>query len=839
MFRNKIVTFMVGVLSVMLLSSTAIAKEIDHSGSPFAKSAGAQSISPRFSLINIGGWGYWYRDDGQSAHEPGGNSGGIYPRGTAGAIYLDGLLWGGLLATDDGDVLKLGGQTYDIGTQSGYIGADGYHVGPTSDSDVRLYRVRRDYATLTYGQVRKDAAEQNGVALGAVSDAMCQEIIDNYTKDWAEWPAHLGAPYDDVDEDGSYDPLVDVPGIASSDQCIWFVVNDLNEGLAEELYATSSSGIEQQNTIWAYNQPGSGLGQIVFKQYRLINKNRDGNSLKEMYVSIMSDPDLGDYSDDYVGCDTTTSLGFAYNSKAVDDQYLAFDLAPAAVGYDFFAGPIVPSTGDTAIFNLEKKADFRNLPLTSFTFYSASSTIFPQPPGGVIEGAYAFYNLMQGFSPKQEFQEHVPFQDDQGVDTKFIYAGDPVTGEGHLDANAGDRRMVLSSGPFTLAYGDTQDIVVAVVGGISDSYLTSITDMRNNDIVAQKLFDDLFQSVPTPPPGPIVKATPLEDQIVITWGFDPAGVSATEDFDFADYSFQGYNLYQLPDGNSGKKEALRIGTFDLIDGVTIVYGNQFLPEFGERVKVPVQFGNDQGVKYSFIVDQDYFSGGRLLEGREYYFAVTAYAYNGDPQLLEDMALESGVNATPVTVQEPQPGVVYGALPGEQFAVTHSEGPSQGVVSVTVSDPEDLVDGDYEVYFHNSATDETDETTYWALKKDGTVISTENKQMLTQAFEHTPQIDGLKIVVSGPIWVLMLFRFLIRTLNYLIHRLLKHLWRMDGIVLVIQVALFLVIELDLSIIHRTQETMIVLDTGEWMTSIMISVIHHIHGIIVLKNFTSIV
>ena len=59
--------------------------------------------------------------------------------------------------------------------------------------------------------------------------------------------------------------------------------------------------------------------------------------------------------------------------------------------------------------------------------------------------------------------------------------------------------MLINAGPFTLAVGDTQDIVAACHGGIGDSYLTSVTDVKNTDSVAQTLFDDLFQSVPSPP----------------------------------------------------------------------------------------------------------------------------------------------------------------------------------------------------------------------------------------------------------------------------------------------------------------------------------------------------
>ena len=81
---------------------------------------------------------------------------------------------------------------------------------------------------------------------------------------------------------------------------------------------------------------------------RLINKG--SKDLLEAYISMWSDPDIGDYTNDFVGVDTLTSLMFGYNGVADDGDYSAFGLAPAAVGYDFFAGPIVESPGDTAIF---------------------------------------------------------------------------------------------------------------------------------------------------------------------------------------------------------------------------------------------------------------------------------------------------------------------------------------------------------------------------------------------------------------------------------------------------------------------------------------------------------
>ena len=53
------------------------------------------------------------------------------------------------------------------------------------------------------------------------------EIRTQYELDWTEWRAQDGAPFQDVDANGIYNPNVDVPGIPGAAQTIWFVANDL------------------------------------------------------------------------------------------------------------------------------------------------------------------------------------------------------------------------------------------------------------------------------------------------------------------------------------------------------------------------------------------------------------------------------------------------------------------------------------------------------------------------------------------------------------------------------------------------------------------------------------
>ena len=154
-------------------------------------------FSPRLAADNphtykIGNFGNRQKDYAYSAHTPSGGSGGIYPRGTAANIYLDGVLVGGLTDTDGdevGDLLHVSGTIYTNGMVSGYI--DGVGGPLTRGDDVRLYRIRKGWENLTYDQVRLDAAEMNETTVSGVTDAQIQEVLDQYEEDWNNWPTHL------------------------------------------------------------------------------------------------------------------------------------------------------------------------------------------------------------------------------------------------------------------------------------------------------------------------------------------------------------------------------------------------------------------------------------------------------------------------------------------------------------------------------------------------------------------------------------------------------------------------------------------------------------------------
>ncbi len=455
------------LLGFLILSSVLPAKNNNPQKDNLSFSK-ISALDPQATLSNINNWSYWLYNDGRSGIDPNDKSGGIYPRGTAGTIFQDGLIWG---ARVNGNI-RVGGQTYAIGTQA------------LLD---RIYRIRPDWNTLTLLDVVEEATEFYQTS--AVTESQANEIIEQYKKDWEEWPVDKGAPYVDVDHSGTYNPVLDnngmpdanqgdYPGIEGADQVVWFKADDQDAEKTKNLYGSDPIGVEMDVTVWAYNQRSSKIGQAIFKKYKL--KNISTDVFDEMYLSQWVDPDVWDFSDDLVGCDSISSSIFAYSRMTVMGHG---EPTPPAIGYTLLQGPVIPSPGDIALFDSQRLPDYKNLPMTSFVYFPTGNPNYSDPTGGYYDGTLEWYNMLRGFYPNTNIENPTPFKHGDGTITKFPVNGDPVLGTGDIDGiyfSPGDRRMALNSGPFILNPGETQEMVIALVGGLGKDNLNSVKVLKEN-----------------------------------------------------------------------------------------------------------------------------------------------------------------------------------------------------------------------------------------------------------------------------------------------------------------------------------------------------------------------
>lgn len=745
MISKKIKYLIVFTLGVLLLSAPVNAESKDKKDG-YALSKVTAAPTPVRTYLDINNISTVIKDDGISDLSYDEKSSGlVYPKGSGKtACYEAGFLWGARIPGDA--QVRIGGSAYKSGLQPGKILSPGNPESAELPKN-RIYRVRPDVYP---GGPKVD------LTMEAKNETSTEAAVRaQYEKDWTEWPATDGAPYNDKNKNGKFD-AGDVPGVPGADQTIWYVTNDLNSGKTRDLYGTDPMGVELQVTMWAYAQTGA-LGSMYFRKYTMINKST--TVFNDVYVSMWADVDLGNATDDFSGCDTTLSLGYCYNAAASDATYSP--LPPPATGFDFFQGPFLKGVAgqdlnkngvdDAADYGIKggKKygPGYINLPMTAFYYFARGDANVTDPVQSVVQGANEFYNFFQGKVGKTGAYFVNPVTNQP---TTFALSGNAQTRSGWIDGNLigpGDRRQGQASGPFTMAVGDTQEIVVAeiVAGAIPGmDRLSAVGLLKFYDQQAQLAYDNNFD-LPVAPPVPEVSISELNQQIIIDWGANFDKVTATESNSAKGYSFQGYNVYQLPSTTAGVTEGRRIATFDINDGIGKIEDKFFDANTGVVAIGVRQFGNDTGIKRYLNIQNDELKGGTpLINGIKYYYAVTAYSYNPDPNAVPNN-LENPLSIITIIPHSLNPGVRHSSIVGDTVkTVTHTKGISEGLVIPIVVDPAKLTGDSYKVTF-----DTLNGNTVWSITnvtKNKVVVS---KQANQSGDDDYFTVDGMVVKVTGP------------------------------------------------------------------------------------------
>ena len=661
-------------------------------------------------------------------------SGFEYPKGSNKfAIYEDGFVYGGFFRSSNLAPRKfINGSTHRTGFIEGGISAPGTGIDnaasggnavPESagDPSVRVYRVRPDInpydANTTQAQKEDKLGSEEVLLIQRFQNFTAGQLYAKYKQDWDEWPVTKGAPYKDVNGNGTYEPTVDIPGIVGADQTLWHTSNDMSVTQANVFAGSLPVGVEIQRTIWGYNRQGA-LGNTLFMRYRFVNKS--GAPLDTMFAMVWSDPDLGYAGDDYVGCDTLRSLGFVYNGKGYDQDY--GEACPAA-GYTFFQGPLVPTgvSTDVGIFDFKYREGYKNLKMYAYNMFINAGGNFGDPGFGNSQYIRDYWwHLMNGVIGSTGDNWVDPF----GNITRYVLAGDPVTGAGWLDGTfwpPDDRRLCMSTGPFFMQPMDTQEVVVAALVGQGTDRLSSVTALRAVSDEAQAAYNLLFD-LPTSPEPPTVVATPIDGGVILSWGTADYIRRVEEQYESKGYTFEAYKVYQTP--SISFKDAKSIAVFDIIDAAM----------------------DNNGVERFITIKDDAIKSTPMINGTPYYLGVSAIGYNpaGVPTLLEQAP-----SMFQVIPQTTPPGDRY-ATPGDTVKpVTKSGAATDGVCTPLIVDPSKLNGHTYEVTFRDSTDADENTVTLWSLT-DKTI----NKKLVTDWANQSadgafPIVDGMLVQVTGP------------------------------------------------------------------------------------------
>ena len=409
------------------------------------------------------------------------------------------------------------------------------------------------------------------------------------------WPAHgdisLGqdywlAPFYDYDGDGNYDPFLgdhpwydDILGrddvqcgfdrriTLFGDETHWWVFND--KGNIHTETNGDPIGMEIRAQAFAFATSDE-VNRMTFYNYELIN--RGTQTLFNTYFSQYLDADIGNYSDDYVGCDVSRGLGYAYNGDNFDQDdggKKGYGANPPAIGCDFFEGPYKDADGvdnvgpyfDTLTQTMvvptvaaaiadggivykgigigysDGIIDNERFGMRRFTYYTSTSAYPYNDPSSASE----YYNFMSGSWANGEDMVYggagnAASPGATSILSSYMFPGDsdpldwatdgtavPFSdwNEANTDGAGGsntpaDRRFVQSAGPFTLTPGAVNNITVGIVYGRSTDgdLLASVESMKRADTKAQALFDACFKIL-SPPDAPKLTIQELENQLVL------------------------------------------------------------------------------------------------------------------------------------------------------------------------------------------------------------------------------------------------------------------------------------------------------------------------------------
>jgi len=550
------------------------------------------------------------------------------PKGSNTKPLYAGALWMG--GKSPNGQLKLAAVTFrDAGND--------FWPGPLTTVDASTDETTcKDYNRF-YHAFKADSKKQDAYFRASAAGTAAEEFPEGWVTPnyFSEWPAHGDgrqdyylAPFYDFDQNGSYDPAQgDYPDYAFyqgpldcrnqnrnvplfGDTTLYWIFNDKGNSHTET--GSEPIGMEIRAQAFAFADK-SAINNMTFYNYVLINQG--SQTLTETYFGQWADADLGNPQDDFVGCDVSRGLGYAYNGDNNDEdgQASGYGETPPAVGIDFFQGPYQDKDGldnigpwDTVLAVKGKKYPIsyaeatagKGIPYLGLGI-GYGDTIIDNERFGMRK--FVYYNISgTGAGPTQDptaGQHYYNYLRGIWKDgSRFVYGGDAYATnvvsssafcdfmfpgdtdplnfgtEGNsygawseVSANNApqDRRFMQSAGPFVLLPGQVNNITVGVVFARAAAGQTaeeSVDELKKADDLAQGLFDNCFQ-IFEGPDAPDVTITELDGELILALTNPNTSNNKNEGYHqkrpeipdayYEYYDFEGYLIYQVKDATVG------------------------------------------------------------------------------------------------------------------------------------------------------------------------------------------------------------------------------------------------------------------------------------------------
>jgi hypothetical protein len=356
--------------------------------------------------------------------------------------------------------------------------------------------------------------------------------------------------------------------------------------------------VDIYQTVYGWNYPTN--QDIFFIIYQVRNSGTD--TLKKCYMGAVMDADIGDAADDMVGLlDSTVvpgvgliqNVGYAGDANNIENPGRDWELGtPGVVAYKFLESP--------------KRPDGQPLGMTAFKRFTIDIDPVTDP---------AQYLTMAGFDYRT------------GVFSPFD----------SVDIVAADKRFIQCSGPFDLAPGQVERLVVAAIaapyGGPGQAWANRGLDSLVHLARVAKAAQDIYNAhwlLPGPPLAPGLTLIPADNQVRLVWdnlpenSLDPYYTKITSDTTrvgagwdpkYRGRDFEGYIVYKSKNGSDW-------GILAQCDirGDSVAF--TFPP--GRDSALPdslwIKANDTTGIFYT-LLDPN------VINGFTYYYCVTAYDWN--------------------------------------------------------------------------------------------------------------------------------------------------------------------------------------------------------------------
>ena len=476
----------------------------------------------------------------------------LAPKDSSKSTIFSGNLWLGGLDVDGN--LKLAAERFRSNSSSDTNENRDYQSGPNSINRT-IYKIEQE----KWNHIWKVSKSEIDYHKTHYSNA--GYVIP---KDIASWPgngnvsygqAQYLAPYVDANTNGYYDPQNGDYPIIRGDQALFFIFNDDKDHTESK---GASLKVEVHGMAYAYITPNdTALNNTIFINYQIFNRSNYDNY--NFYIGSFTDLDLGYSGDDYIGCDSTLSMYYAYNGQNTDGagQSYAYGAHPPAQGISFL-----------------------NDPMNKFVYYNNDNN----PTNGEPDKAWDCYKYLKGI-----WKDGRPMTYGGngttlgGIPANFMFSGElgDTSSWTEITANnaPGDRRGVGSTGPYNFLkdschcvdlaytyarnYNDTMN--TASVATLKQ-YVQHIRNYYNTNLIHN--CSDLVTSVidiSKPKMGIMVYPNPASNKITVSF----SNLSDLQNTTISIFNIQGQLLLQ----KSVKQQQTELNISTFAKGIYVVKVN--------------------------------------------------------------------------------------------------------------------------------------------------------------------------------------------------------------------------------------------------------------------------